>query len=144
MTQLTARSVSETHDIGQRVGALLQAGDVVILDGPLGAGKTTFTQGIAQGLGVRGPITSPTFVIARIHPSLIGGPALVHVDAYRVNSLAEIDDLDMDGDLNNSVVVAEWGIGKVEQLVESPIRISITRADDETRMFTIEGLEVGC
>jgi tRNA threonylcarbamoyladenosine biosynthesis protein TsaE len=142
MTQLTARSVSETHDIGQRVGALLQAGDVVILDGPLGAGKTTFTQGIAQGLGVRGPITSPTFVIARIHPSLIGGPALVHVDAYRVNSLAEIDDLDMDGDLNNSVVVAEWGIGKVEQLVESPIRISITRADDETRMFTIEGLEV--
>jgi tRNA threonylcarbamoyladenosine biosynthesis protein TsaE len=142
MTQLTARSVSETHDIGQRVGALLQAGDVVILDGPLGAGKTTFTQGIAQGLGVRGPITSPTFVIARIHPSLIGGPALVHVDAYRVNSLAEIDDLDMDGDLNNSVVVAEWGIGKVEQLVENPIRISITRADDETRMFTIEGLEV--
>ena len=85
---------------GARLGALLRAGDLVVLTGGLGAGKTTLTQGIAEGLGVRGPVTSPTFVIARVHPSLVGGPALVHVDAYRLGGVAELDDLDLDASLD--------------------------------------------
>ena len=86
--------------LGQRLAALLRPGDLVVLTGPLGAGKTTLVQGIGQGLGVRGPVTSPTFVIARVHPALDGtGPALVHADAYRLGSRAEVDDLDLDADL---------------------------------------------
>ncbi len=76
--------VEATQGFGRRLGRVLRAGDLLVLTGDLGAGKTTLTQGIAEGLGVRGPITSPTFVIARVHPSLVGGPALVHVDAYRL------------------------------------------------------------
>lgn len=95
------------EDLGTRIGALLEAGDVIVLTGPLGAGKTTFTRGLAEGLGVRGPVQSPTFVIARTHPSLTGRAPLVHVDAYRLGSSAELDDLDID--LVRSVVVIEWG-----------------------------------
>ncbi|QIM17353.1 tRNA (adenosine(37)-N6)-threonylcarbamoyltransferase complex ATPase subunit type 1 TsaE [Leucobacter insecticola] len=97
------------HELGKRLGRVLRAGDIVILTGPLGAGKTTLTRGIGEGLGVRGPVQSPTFVIARTHPSLIGGAPLVHVDAYRLADAAELDDLDIDVD--RSVVVAEWGAG---------------------------------
>jgi tRNA threonylcarbamoyladenosine biosynthesis protein TsaE len=101
---------------GLALADLLRAGDVLVLTGDLGAGKTTLTQGIGAGLGVRGPITSPTFVIARVHPSLVGGPALVHVDAYRLGGAVELDDLDLDADLDASVVVVEWGHGVAEQL----------------------------
>ena len=87
------------------------AGDLVILSGDLGAGKTTLTQGIGAGLGVRGEITSPTFVIARVHPSLVGGPPLVHVDAYRLGGIDELDDLDLDTSLDDAVTVVEWGEG---------------------------------
>ncbi len=97
------------HELGVELGRLLRAGDLVILTGPLGAGKTTLTRGIGEGLGVRGPVTSPTFVIARTHPSLVGGPALVHVDAYRLSGPDELDDLDVD--FERSVVIAEWGAG---------------------------------
>lgn len=100
------------HALGVTLGGLLRAGDVVILTGPLGAGKTTLTRGIGEGLGVRGPVQSPTFVIARTHPSLVGGAPLVHVDAYRLADAAELDDLDLDFD--GSVVVAEWGAGMLE------------------------------
>lgn len=93
--------------LGVHIGEQLQAGDLLVLTGPLGAGKTTFTRGLAEGLGVRGPVQSPTFVIARTHPSLIGGAPLVHVDAYRLGSAAELDDLDID--FARSVVVIEWG-----------------------------------
>jgi tRNA threonylcarbamoyladenosine biosynthesis protein TsaE len=119
---------------------VLKRGDVVILNGPLGAGKTSITQGIAKGLNVRGPITSPTFVISRIHPSLSDGPSLIHVDAYRVSSLAEIDDLDIDSDLENSVLVAEWGSGKVDALVEPTCVIDLERHDDDTRTITVTGI----
>src|ERR1700704_5729814 len=100
--------------LGRRLAAVLRPGDLVILAGPLGAGKTTLVQGIGTGLGVRGPVTSPTFVIARVHPSLVGGPSLVHVDAYRLGDALEVDDLDLDASLAESVTVVEWGEGKVE------------------------------
>lgn len=101
------------HALGVRLGRVLKAGDLVILTGPLGAGKTTLTRGIGEGLGVRGPVQSPTFVLARTHPSLVGGAPLVHVDAYRLADADELDDLDIDFD--GSVVVAEWGAGLVEE-----------------------------
>jgi tRNA threonylcarbamoyladenosine biosynthesis protein TsaE len=123
----TAAAMRET---GQRLAALLRPGDLVVLTGPLGAGKTTLAAGIGTGLGVRGPVTSPTFVIARVHPPLNSGPALVHADAYRLGSRAEVDDLDLDADLDRSVTVVEWGEGLVEDLADSHLeaRISLPAA----------------
>ena len=110
---------------GAEIGRMLRGGDLVVLTGPLGAGKTTLTRGIAAGAGVRGPVQSPTFVIARTHPSLIGGPALVHVDAYRLGSPAELDDLDID--IENSIVVVEWGRGMVDGLRDEWWEIELER-----------------
>jgi len=125
-------TTDDTQDFGRRLGSLLRGGDVLVLTGDLGAGKTTLTQGIAEGLGVRGPITSPTFVIARVHPSLVGGPALVHVDAYRLGSAIELDDLDLDADLDASVTVVEWGAGLAEQLSETRLELNLTGDDVRT------------
>lgn len=118
-------SATAMEDLGRRIGARLAAGDLLILTGPLGAGKTTFTRGLADGLGVRGPVQSPTFVIARTHPSLVGRAPLVHVDAYRLGSEAELDDLDLD--LARSVVVVEWGRGMAEELAETWWDIELER-----------------
>jgi len=104
---------------------MLKAGDLLVLTGDLGAGKTSLTQGIGAGLGVRGPITSPTFVIARVHPSLVGGPDLVHVDAYRLGGFAELEDLDLDTSLEEAVTVVEWGHGVAEQLSEVYLEVSM-------------------
>lgn len=112
-------------DLGVALGKTLVAGDLVLLTGPLGAGKTTLTRGIGEGLGVRGPITSPTFVLARTHPSLTDGPPLVHVDAYRLADAAELDDLDID--FESSVVVAEWGVGKFVNTHDSWLELVIER-----------------
>jgi len=131
------RGVGDTHAWGARLGALLKAGDLVVLTGGLGAGKTTLTQGIAHGLGVRGPITSPTFVIARVHPSLVGGPDLVHVDAYRLGGLAELDDLDLDASLEGAVTVVEWGHGVAEQLSED--YLEVTLSGHRTRTVELAG-----
>jgi tRNA threonylcarbamoyladenosine biosynthesis protein TsaE len=120
------RTVDDTHAWGARLGAQLEAGDLLVLSGGLGAGKTSLTQGIAQGLGVRGPITSPTYVIARVHPSLVGGPDLVHVDAYRLGGLAELDDLDLDTSLDETVTVVEWGHGVAEQLSEDYLEVTLS------------------
>lgn len=114
-----------TRAWGERLGRMLRAGDLVILAGGLGAGKTTLTQGIAAGLGVRGPITSPTFVIARVHPSVSGGPVLVHVDAYRLGGLQELDDLDLDADLDRAVTVVEWGHGLAEDLAADGLEVAL-------------------
>jgi tRNA threonylcarbamoyladenosine biosynthesis protein TsaE len=115
------------HRAGAALAGLLRAGDLVVLSGDLGAGKTTLTQGIGEGLGVRGGVTSPTFVIARVHPSTVGGPALVHVDAYRLGSTVEIDDLDLDASLEESVTVVEWGEGKVDDLSADRLVVHIER-----------------
>lgn len=137
MTTFNSSTSELTQKLGAELGKHLRAGDVLILDGPLGAGKTTFTQGIADGLNVRGPITSPTFVIYRIHPSLASGPSLIHLDAYRLNSLAEVDDLDIDSNLYNAVLVAEWGSGKLENLADEYLVIKFMRHDDDTRSITL-------
>ena len=112
------------HALGRRLGAALQAGDLVVLTGPLGAGKTTLTAGLGEALGVRAPVTSPTFVLARTHPSLVGGPPLVHVDAYRLGSAAELDDLDLD--YARAVVVVEWGEGLLDGVSDSLLEVLIT------------------
>ncbi|MCX6398963.1 MAG: tRNA (adenosine(37)-N6)-threonylcarbamoyltransferase complex ATPase subunit type 1 TsaE [Propionibacteriales bacterium] len=118
--------------LGERLAALVRAGDVLVLSGELGAGKTTFTQGLGVGLGVRGAVTSPTFVIARVHPSLGSGPALVHVDAYRLGGAAELDDLDLDTDLDDAVTVVEWGSGLAEGLADAWLEVRIGRATGAT------------
>jgi tRNA threonylcarbamoyladenosine biosynthesis protein TsaE len=149
--EIVVSTAAEMRALGRRLAALLRAGDLVILSGGLGAGKTTLTQGIGDGLGVRGPVTSPTFVIARVHPPLVaaGGaagqagprpgrpgrtgrpgrrPALVHADAYRLGSSVELDDLDLDADAATSVTVVEWGEGLAEGLAADRLEITITPA----------------
>ncbi|MFE1321497.1 tRNA (adenosine(37)-N6)-threonylcarbamoyltransferase complex ATPase subunit type 1 TsaE [Kitasatospora phosalacinea] len=127
-TTLTVETAERMTGLGRRLAALLRPGDLVLLSGELGAGKTTLTRGLGEGLGVRGAVTSPTFVIARVHPSLTGGPALVHVDAYRLGGgLEEMEDLDLDVSLPESVVVVEWGEGKVEELSEDRLEVRIER-----------------
>ncbi len=132
MPELTGPALVTAEDTrawGARLGRLLRAGDLVVLTGGLGAGKTTLTQGVAEGVGVRGPITSPTFVIARVHPSLVGGPALVHVDAYRLGGFAELDDLDLDTSLDESVTVVEWGHGLAEDLADDRLEVTLSGED---------------
>jgi tRNA threonylcarbamoyladenosine biosynthesis protein TsaE len=154
---LTVSTAARMRELGRRLASVLRAGDLVILSGGLGTGKTTLTKGIGDGLGVRGPITSPTFVIARVHPPVAGahaagasgggvsgggvsgggsaglwltgwrpGPALVHVDAYRLGSALELDDLDLDTDVASAVTVVEWGEGLAEGLSADRLEITIT------------------
>jgi tRNA threonylcarbamoyladenosine biosynthesis protein TsaE len=125
---VTVPSADAMRALGRRLAGLLQPGDLVILSGGLGAGKTTLVQGIGAGLGVRGPVTSPTFVIARVHPSVTGGPDLVHADAYRLASPAEVDDLDLDATVDSSVTVIEWGGGLAEGLAADRLEVTITLA----------------
>ncbi|OMH34983.1 tRNA (adenosine(37)-N6)-threonylcarbamoyltransferase complex ATPase subunit type 1 TsaE [Tersicoccus sp. Bi-70] len=129
----TTASAGQTQALARRIGRALDAGDVLLLSGGLGAGKTTFTQGLGEGLGVRPGIISPTFVLVRIHPNLPtgprpGGPALVHVDAYRLGSAAELADLDLDSSVDEAVTVVEWGEGMAEELSESRLVITLDRA----------------
>src|SRR5215470_4762749 len=142
--ELMVASPDDMLALGRRLAAALLPGDLVVLSGDLGAGKTTLVQGIGAGLGVRGPVTSPTFVIARIHPSLRGGPALVHADAYRLESPAEVDDLDLDADTATSVTVVEWGGGLVEGLAADWLDVSLTPlpggdGEDEPRAVRLAG-----
>ena len=142
--EVTVATAADMRALGRRLAAVLSAGDLVILSGPLGAGKTTLTQGIGEGLGIRGPVTSPTFVIARVHPPLAGAlrpapgsgwgdvgltgsrpAALVHADAYRLGSALELDDLDLDADTASSVTVVEWGEGLAEGLADDRLEIVI-------------------
>ncbi|GAA4110156.1 hypothetical protein GCM10022215_05120 [Nocardioides fonticola] len=127
---VAAPTAESMREIGRSLAGQLTRGDLVVLTGDLGAGKTTFTQGLGAGLGVRGGVTSPTFVIARVHPSEVGGPALVHVDAYRLGGFAELDDLDLDASLDDAVTVVEWGEGLAEGLADSRLEVRIVREAD--------------
>ena len=129
--ELTVPTADDMRAAGEELAGQLRAGDVLVLSGDLGAGKTTFTQGLGAGLKVRGDITSPTFVISRVHPSLIDGPALVHVDAYRLGGIAELDDLDLDASLDEAITVVEWGHGLAESLAPDRLDIVVTRGDDD-------------
>jgi tRNA threonylcarbamoyladenosine biosynthesis protein TsaE len=121
----------DTQALGRELAGVLRPGDLVVLVGPLGAGKTALTQGIGAGLGVREPVTSPTFVIARVHRG--GRLPLVHVDAYRLGGVADVDDLDLDASTDESVTVVEWGQGLVEQLADEHLEIRLDRRDDDVR-----------
>ena len=137
---MTVPTADDMTTLGRRLAGLLRAGDLVLLSGDLGAGKTTLTRGLGAALGVRGAVTSPTFVIARVHPSLIDGPALVHVDAYRLGGQAELDDLDLDTDLDQAVTVVEWGEGLAEALAADRLEVRLARPHDEvheTRRLTL-------
>jgi len=125
--ELVLTSPAATRALGERLAHLLQAGDLVLVHGELGAGKTTLTQGIGAGLGVRGHVASPTFIIARTHRATGDRPGLVHVDAYRLRSLDELEALDLDTSLDASVTVVEWGQGLAEVLSEDRLEVSITR-----------------
>lgn len=123
-------TAADTRAFGAALARVLRAGDLVVLTGPLGAGKTQLAQGIGAGLGVRGPVTSPTFVLARVHPpdpDRGGRLPMVHVDAYRLGGVAEVDDLDLDADTDASVTVVEWGGGLVERLTDAHLEIRLTR-----------------
>jgi tRNA threonylcarbamoyladenosine biosynthesis protein TsaE len=130
-------TAQDTIALGTRLGKQLRAGDVVVLSGPLGAGKTVLAKGIAQVMDVDGPVISPTFVLARVHRARRSGePAMIHVDLYRlldhgsVDLLAELDSLDLDTDLDDAVVVVEWGEGLAERLSDSHLDVRLERARD--------------
>lgn len=128
--------------LGRRLARILRSGDVVIASGDLGAGKTTLTQGLGAELRVASPIISPTFVLSRVHRPLAGGPGLVHVDAYRLSSPAELEDIDLDSTLADSITLVEWGAGLAEGLSTSWLDVDIRRSgdpDDETRVVYIVG-----
>ena len=126
IAQLEASTPEEMRELGLKLARMLEAGDLVVLTGPLGAGKTTLTRGVGEGLTAIGNVSSPTFVIARTHKRKDGGPVLVHVDAYRLGGPLELDDLDID--YENSIVLVEWGKGMTDDLVENWLEIVIERA----------------
>lgn len=127
LLSLELPDAAATRRWAAHLARLLRAGDVILLIGELGAGKTTFTQGLGEGLGVRGGIISPTFVLARRHPSQVGGPDLVHVDAYRLGSADELEDLDLEESMDAGVTVVEWGRGRAEGLSDSRLEIELRR-----------------
>lgn len=127
----------QMHELGLRLAEVLRAGDLVLLNGPLGAGKTTLTRGIGEGLGASGTVQSPTFVLARTHKTTVG-PKLVHVDAYRLSSAVELDDLDID--FANSIVVVEWARDYIDGIADHWLTVNINReAEDESRLVEIVG-----
>ncbi|MGC4962242.1 tRNA (adenosine(37)-N6)-threonylcarbamoyltransferase complex ATPase subunit type 1 TsaE [Gordonia sp. DT218] len=139
----TLAEVADTEDLGRELAATLGAGDLVILDGPLGAGKTAMARGIGAGLQVLGRVSSPTFIIAREHrPSRPGLPGMIHVDAYRLGGLDELDALDLDSDLTGAVIVVEWGDGVAERLADRHLRVRLRREpESEVRRAEWEWVE---
>jgi tRNA threonylcarbamoyladenosine biosynthesis protein TsaE len=139
--KLQVATPEQMRELGERIASVLQPGDLVLLHGDLGAGKTTLTQGIGAGLGIAAPVTSPTFVIARVHRD--GRIPLVHVDAYRLGATVDVDDLDLDASVEDSATVVEWGEGLVEGLSEHRLEVRIERPAsdaDETRTVTLSAV----
>ena len=126
--QVSTSDADQTRALGEDLGRILAAGDLVMLSGGLGAGKTTLTQGIGIGMGVRGRVASPTFIVARVHPSLSGGPDLIHADAYRIKDLSDLETLDLDSSLDEAVTVVERGEGKTEAMSNERLSIEVRRA----------------
>ena len=126
--EVSTRDADQTRAFGEDLGRILAAGDLLMLSGGLGAGKTTLTQGIGVGMGVRGRVASPTFIVARVHPSQCDGPDLIHADAYRITDLNDLETLDLDSSLDESVTVVEWGDGKTEAMSADRLVIEVRRA----------------
>jgi len=147
LVQLSIASSTDMHALGARIGRVLRPHDVLVLSGPLGAGKTKLVQGIGDGMQVEGQITSPTFVVSRIHKSLVGGPSLVHVDAYRISGLDDLETLGLD-ELSDAALVMEWGAAFVHAVSESYLNVDIERGDEGTddepesgmRIVTLSGI----
>lgn len=142
MTQIQQYSyrvsdAEQTRELGEQLAHHLRAGDLIMLRGGLGAGKTTFTQGIGRGLQVRGTVASPTFIVARVHPSLVGGPDLIHADAYRIRDLDDLETLDLDSTIDQAVTVVEWGEGKTEAMSDARLEIEVRRASGERPHVTV-------
>jgi tRNA threonylcarbamoyladenosine biosynthesis protein TsaE len=129
-------TVDDTRELGARLAGIARAGDLILLTGPLGAGKTALTQGIGTGLAVGGAVTSPTFVISRVHRG--GRLPLVHVDAYRLGGRLELDDLDLDASVEDSLTVVEWGEGVAEQLSDAYLEVRLDRADEASEVRLAE------
>ena len=140
---VTTGDANETRALGARLALLLGAGDLVMLSGGLGAGKTTLAQGIGAALEVRGRVSSPTFIIARVHPALSDGPDLIHVDAYRIASLEEIDALDLDSSLERSVTLVEWGEEKVEALRPDRLEVQVLRPHGAVGALGLGAVQAG-
>lgn len=141
-------SRDETQTLGEALGRRLAAGDLIMLRGELGAGKTTFAQGIGRGMQVRGQVSSPTFIVARVHPSLVGGPDLIHADAYRVNGLDDLETLDLDSTIDECVTIVEWGEGKTEAMSDTRLEVDVTRArggqaDTDGDIVDLENMDDG-
>ena len=140
----TLPQVEDTVALGSQLGQQLRAGDVVVLSGPLGAGKTVLAKGIAAAMNVDGPVMSPTFVLARVHRARCSGaPAMIHVDVYRLldhtgaDLLDELESLDLDAELDDAVVVVEWGEGLAERLSERHLDVRLERiSNSDTRTAT--------
>ena len=146
--QVSTSDADQTRALGEDLGRVLTAGDLVMLSGGLGAGKTTLTQGIGIGMGVRGRVASPTFIVARVHPSLSGGPDLIHADAYRIKDLSDLETLDLDSSLDEAVTVVEWGEGKTEAMSDERLSIEVRRAsggqaDTDGAIIDLEHMDDG-
>lgn len=135
-------TTEQMQALGARIAAVLQPGDLIVANGDLGAGKTTLTQGIGAGLGVTEAVISPTFVLSRVHHSTTGRPTLIHVDAYRLSGLGELEDLDLDATVDESVTVVEWGAGVAEGMAENRLHIDILRSEDgsDGRLVLVRGV----
>lgn len=137
--QIEVAEPDETRRVGERLAKLLGPGDLVMLSGELGAGKTTFTQGIGKGMGVHGNVSSPTFIVARVHPPEGGSVPLIHVDAYRIEDAEDLETLDLESSLSESVTVIEWGKGKTEGLSEDRLEVDIIRPTGGTAQVDADG-----
>jgi tRNA threonylcarbamoyladenosine biosynthesis protein TsaE len=133
--RIISRSVTDTRAAAGRLASLCRPGDVIVLNGSLGAGKTAFVSGLADGLGVEEPVVSPTYVVMRSYES--GFVPLVHVDAYRLGSAGEFEDLDALDLARNGVVVIEWGEAVAGLLPADRLTVHITVDDDEVRAISM-------
>lgn len=142
MFEVLVNNAEQTRAVGAALAGLVRGGDLVMLSGDLGTGKTTLTQGLGAAMGVRGRVASPTFIIARVHPNC-DGPDLVHVDAYRISDLDDLETLDLDTSLTDSVVVVEWGEGKTESLSDDRLQVHLELLGEQTSGTDLSDIETG-
>lgn len=145
VVEIVSSNAEQTRQFGRRLAQFLRAGDVVLLEGDLGAGKTTLVQGLGEGLGVRGRVTSPTYIVSRVHPSLVSGPDLVHVDAYRLEDDLDLETVDLASSIEESVTMIEWGVGKADSITDQhfEIRIGFPEADQAATTPSVDVEDTG-